>query len=294
MRLSPFLFVTSLICVSSSLFAQHSDLEFGYDDATSPSAFTLSPLSFDATTADGIILADGEFRELDPFSPGDFSADQPGFTTDSSAGLLVNQGDNIMINVLDAAVHSDFGVGYVNFFNPATDALEASGRLSLVDNTSSTGNLVLDGASIESGINPQFIGAGGSAGSIHDHIKIDLLDDAAAPMGAYGILVQLQSDFAPTDGAIDLSSQPFWLVFNRGMSDSDFESLALLEFGVGAVSQPVLLGDVDLDGVVTFLDIAFFIDVLSSSSFQEEADCNQDGVVNFLDIAFFVEILASV
>jgi|GEM_PF-1209527 len=293
MRLSPFLFVTALICISSNLLAQHSDIEFGYDDANSPSSFTLSPLSFDATTADGIILADSSFRELDPFSPGDFSADQPGFATNSAAGLMVNPSDNIMLNVLDAEVESDFGVGYVNFFNPATDALEASGRISLVDNTSSTANLVLEGASIESGVNPQFIGAGGAAGVVHDHIKLDLLDDSDAPLGAYGILVQLQSDFAPTDGTIDLSSQPFWLVFNHGMSAADFESLVLPEFGVGAVVNPVLYGDANLDGEVTFLDIAPFVATLSSNSFLEEADCNQDGVVNFLDIAFFVAILAS-
>ena len=292
MRLCSFLFVTALLCVSSNLLAQHSDIEFGYDDASNPSSFNLSPLSFDETTADGIILAEGSFRELDPFAPGDFSVDQPGFTTNSGVGQIVNTGDHIMINVLDAAVHSDFGVGFVNFFNPATDALEASGRISLIDNTSLTPNLVLDGASIESGVNPQLIGAGNASGNLHDHIDLDLLDDANAPLGAYGFLVQMQSDFAPVDGVIDLSSQPFWLVFNHGMSDSDFETLVLPEFGVGAVGDPVLLGDVNLDHTVTFLDISFFIATLSSNSFQAEADCNQDGVVDFLDIAFFVAILA--
>ena len=54
-----------------------------------------------------------------------------------------------------------------------------------------------------------------------------------------------------------------------------------------------LLCDVNLDGVVNFLDIAPFISVLTIGNFQAEADCNQDGVVNFLDIAPFITILTN-
>jgi hypothetical protein len=53
-----------------------------------------------------------------------------------------------------------------------------------------------------------------------------------------------------------------------------------------------LLGDVNLDGVVNFLDIAPFIAVLSGNAFQAEADVNLDDVVNFLDIAAFIAILS--
>jgi hypothetical protein len=52
-----------------------------------------------------------------------------------------------------------------------------------------------------------------------------------------------------------------------------------------------LLGDVDLNGTVDFLDIAPFIAILSSGSFQAEADCDLSGVVDFLDIAPFISIL---
>ena len=55
----------------------------------------------------------------------------------------------------------------------------------------------------------------------------------------------------------------------------------------------VLLGDVSRNGVVNFLDIAPFIQVLSSSEPQAEADTDQNGVVNFLDIASFIQILTS-
>jgi len=53
-----------------------------------------------------------------------------------------------------------------------------------------------------------------------------------------------------------------------------------------------VLGDVNQDGIVTFLDINPFIQFLATDGFLEEADCNQDGEVNFLDIAPFIEILA--
>ena len=56
---------------------------------------------------------------------------------------------------------------------------------------------------------------------------------------------------------------------------------------------PVLLGDVNLDGTVNFSDIVPFIEVLSVSGNQAEADCNEDGTVNFFDVAPFIEILGA-
>ena len=55
----------------------------------------------------------------------------------------------------------------------------------------------------------------------------------------------------------------------------------------------VLRGDVNLDGIVNFLDIAPFILRLSEMENQAEADVNADGIVNFLDIAPFIQVLAS-
>ena len=57
-------------------------------------------------------------------------------------------------------------------------------------------------------------------------------------------------------------------------------------------TPPILVGDVNLDGIVNFSDIAPFIALLTSGTFQVEADCNQDGSVNFLDIASFIGILS--
>ena len=62
--------------------------------------------------------------------------------------------------------------------------------------------------------------------------------------------------------------------------------------GVFSLSA-VLLGDVNLDTEVNFLDISPFIAVLSTGGFQNEADLDQNGLVDFLDIAPFITALSS-
>ena len=57
------------------------------------------------------------------------------------------------------------------------------------------------------------------------------------------------------------------------------------------VSEDFILGDVNLDGDVNFLDIASFITVLQNGPFLDEADINRDETVDFLDIAPFIELL---
>lgn len=59
------------------------------------------------------------------------------------------------------------------------------------------------------------------------------------------------------------------------------------------ITAAAICGDINLDGSVSFLDIAPFIALLSSQSFQAEADCDVNGVVNFLDIAPFISALAA-
>ena len=55
---------------------------------------------------------------------------------------------------------------------------------------------------------------------------------------------------------------------------------------------PALCGDVNLSTTVDFADIAPFIALLSTGTFQAEADCNEDGFVTFADIAPFINALA--
>jgi len=64
------------------------------------------------------------------------------------------------------------------------------------------------------------------------------------------------------------------------------------DIAVFVVEGGILLGDVNLDGVVNLLDIAPFVALISSGEFQAEADINGDGEVTLLDIAGFVDLLA--
>lgn len=276
------LFFYATIFLPSVLFAQHNDIEFGYDNRADPTRFLLSALDFDTTTRDGVLVIRSNMAAPDPFAPNDFAADQPGFTGNISKDLLVNPGDSIMIKSLDASVHSDFGVGYINYYNPITDSLEATGRIAFKDNSRATPNLVLNGGSIESGLNPQFIGVANSSGYVHDHISWDLLDDNTAPTGAYGLLIQLQSDFSPFEGSIDLSSDPVWLVFNHGMSESDFEDKALPRF----IGQSIL-GDFDDNGEVNLSDLDRYVGNIGQDAVGEfeKLDLNGDGTIGADDFA---------
>ena len=61
--------------------------------------------------------------------------------------------------------------------------------------------------------------------------------------------------------------------------------------GVPVDEITVILGDVDRNGVVDFLDIVPFIDVVTGGVLQAEADTDQNGVVDFLDIVPFIDII---
>ena len=69
-------------------------------------------------------------------------------------------------------------------------------------------------------------------------------------------------------------------------------------FGVGSIARLTLtrvtplLGDVNLDSAVDFLDISTFVALLSTGTFQAEADIDQNGRVDFLDISPFITILS--
>ena len=54
----------------------------------------------------------------------------------------------------------------------------------------------------------------------------------------------------------------------------------------------VLLGDIDQNGQVNLLDVAPFIELLTSGKFQAEADINQDGSVDLLDVQLFVDLIS--
>ena len=62
---------------------------------------------------------------------------------------------------------------------------------------------------------------------------------------------------------------------------------------VVASMAPVMLGDLNQDGLINLLDIEPFVTLLTNGDFQAEADINQDGLVNLLDIEGFVDLLSA-
>ena len=56
---------------------------------------------------------------------------------------------------------------------------------------------------------------------------------------------------------------------------------------------PFILGDINRDRLVGFLDISPFITVLAVGGFQPEADTNGDRAVDFLDISPFIILLSN-
>ncbi len=79
-----------------------------------------------------------------------------------------------------------------------------------------------------------------------------------------------------------------------GPNSTTFNNVPLTNNGSDfvVINRIIVLGDINLDGTTNFVDIAFFIALLSSNGFQTEADCNCSGTLDFLDIGPFIEILS--
>ena len=98
---------------------------------------------------------------------------------------------------------------------------------------------------------------------------------------------------SPVDMQIELpaGSGQFWIqarAIDSTGTAGNTSNLVMLEFEV-----EFLLGDVNRDGAVNLLDVQPFVDLLSSSDFQAEADTNGDGAVNLLDVASFIDLLSN-
>ena len=73
-------------------------------------------------------------------------------------------------------------------------------------------------------------------------------------------------------------------------------SIRIESFTVEIIESDDGHGDVNMDGIINFLDISPFIIVLSSGgspAAESQADCNGDGTVSFLDIAPFIVALTN-
>ena len=109
--------------------------------------------------------------------------------------------------------------------------------------------------------------------------------------------LQVGQPFVVADRDVTLTGvladgEPFSFNLTSTFSPNDFFSPdATLTV---TLDGPVMLGDLNLDGVVNFLDISPFILVLSTNGgFQAEGDIDKSGTVDFLDISGFIGLLSS-
>lgn len=65
------------------------------------------------------------------------------------------------------------------------------------------------------------------------------------------------------------------------------------ELEIAITGSTVLLGDINCDGEVNLLDVAPFVDLITSGGFSPKADFDGDGEVTLLDVAPFVTALTS-
>ena len=76
-------------------------------------------------------------------------------------------------------------------------------------------------------------------------------------------------------------------------ADNGSNGFGIDQLSASFVLTTTLVGDINCDGVVNFLDISPFILSLSSGEFDPKADINGDSMVNFFDIASFIGLLSS-
>lgn len=93
-------------------------------------------------------------------------------------------------------------------------------------------------------------------------------------------------------------------VIGSGSTRINFSSAAILDSSMSTftlndvtlnsqtVSEPFLLGDVNCDGALNLLDVAPFVDLIATTTFNAKGDINGDGTVNLLDVGPFVDLLA--
>jgi len=122
-------------------------------------------------------------------------------------------------------------------------------------------------------------------------VTVPLLTDNGGPVETIALLEGSPAiDAGDNALAVDAGGNP--LDFDQRGEGFDRIFGGAVDIGAfEAAPSAFVLGDSNQDGVVDFADIPFFISVLQSGDFLDEADINGDGVVDFDDISFFVALL---
>ena len=192
-----------------------------------------------------------------------------------------------VVNISDGSVSNNFsaGLGSVVNINGGT----------ISDLTVRSSDVTISGGTLNGFLAIEAAG-GGPFGTIEGS-NVDLLGSDFALNGTPIDGLVVGEAFTINERDVTLSGlladgSPFSFDLNTSqIGGQDFiASNATLRVTVAGVLEP-LLGDVNLDNAVDFLDIAPFITRLVDEEFQAEADIDGSGTVDFLDIAPFIAIL---
>ena len=232
-----------------------------------------------------------------------------------AAGGTLNMGGGLLMNGLDIA-------GEVNISGGGSAGSSLTGQYDVQDGgvLNVSGGVIGTGAlNIESGgvVNH----SGGDLGLNTDVETGGVLNISGGTFGAGqfpiadldvesgGTVNFIGTAFAIDGTPINLVEGTPTIITDRGVLTGTLADGETVEFNLNAVAPDsfdagstisvalapsVLLGDVNLDGIVNFLDISPFIQRLSNQEFQAEADINEDGFVTFLDISPFIQTLTNV
>lgn len=98
-------------------------------------------------------------------------------------------------------------------------------------------------------------------------------------------------DHTTIDFSEPLQGRRLVITFDSSNLGSDVDNIGIDNIRFDQVAAPGT-GDVNQDGTTDLLDVAPFVQLLSSGGYQVEADINGDGAVNLLDVGPFVDLLA--
>ncbi len=216
--------VLTLLLPISPAFAQHAgDIEFDIDGSIIEIENGEPSLLYADKMFEGVFKVGGLFNR---------TTDDPGF--EAHRGLPDYAGRLIGFDLV-AGHHGHF----LHFFDPVTGLIAASHGYSMQISWGPTPaqNLTLTSTSGGSGL----IGEIASDGAAHFHLDFwihpDLPPSANGTFGAYGLLMNLNID----DPSIS-NSEPFWLIFNYGMTEEDFSAALPAFTGIPEPSSAALLG----------------------------------------------------
>ena len=172
---------------------------------------------------------------------------------------------------------------FVHFNNDADPANAQEINISTIGGNFATPLDALGAYGAQIYVNSSF----GSGAAIADHVQFSIggLDNTSADGRSDEAEDEVWSDQSEW---IAISIATEMIVLNDDASNQEINSPS--DFTV-IEPVPTIVGDVNGDQLVNFLDIAPFIAILSGGDTQDEADIDRNGTVNFLDISPFIMLL---